>query len=63
MDQMRWDELDHLGQKLGVLKRLLDKAEEYGDQVQARHFKAEIAKAKDRRHSILMSIAETSIAA
>ena len=63
MDHTRWDELDHLGQKLGVLKRLLDRASEYGDQVQTKRITAEIAKAKDRRHSILMSIAETSIAA
>ena len=63
MDHARWNELDQLGQKMAVLNRLFERTAEYGDQVQTRHFEAEIAKAKDRRHSILMPIAETSITA
>jgi hypothetical protein len=63
MDDTRWDELDHLGQKMALLNRLLDRAEEYGDQVQTQRLEAEIAKAKDLRHGILMSIAEASISA
>ena len=63
MDHARWDELDQLGQRMGVLKQLLDRAAEYGDHAQTQRVQAEIAKAKNRRHSILMSIAEHSAAA
>ena len=63
MDHAPWDELDQLGQRLGVLKRLLDRAAEYGDHLQTQRIQAEIAQAKDRRHSILMSIAKLSVAA
>ena len=63
MAETRWDELGLVGQKMAVLNRLLDRAAEYGDQIQTQRIQAEIAKAKDLRHSILMSIAEASIAA
>ena len=63
MDETRWDELDLLGQKMAVLNRLLDRAAEYGDQIQTQRIEAEMSKAKDLRHRILMSIAETSVAA
>lgn len=63
MAETRWDELDQLGQQMAVLKRLLDKAAEYGDQPEIKRLTAEISRLRDRRHSILMSIAEASIAA
>jgi hypothetical protein len=46
MDDTRWDELDQLGRRLGVLKRLLDRAAEYGDHVQTQRVQAEIARSK-----------------
>ena len=63
MAETRWDELDQLGQQMAVLKRLLDRAAEYGDQPETKRLNAEISRVKDRRHDLLMSIAELSIAA
>jgi len=63
MDKKYWDELDVLGQKLAVSKRLLAKAEEYGNRAGGQRFRAEIAALNRQRESIILSIAEFSVAA
>ena len=63
MEEKYWSELGLLGQRIAVLNRLLDRAVEYGDQQQTRHLKSELAKIEDQRDSVIVAIAELSIAA
>lgn len=63
MEEKHWQELDLIGQRMVVAKRLLARAEEYGAQHDARHFRAEIAALNRQRENIIVSIAEVSVAA
>lgn len=63
MEEKHWLELDLIGQRMVVAKRLLAKAEEYGAQHDAQRFRAEIAALDRQRENIILSIAEFSVAA